>query len=107
MIIAVAVAPDGTVGHSWGKAPSVVVARVEEGQILDWQPYDVDWDRSHDEGTAGSHHARIVTFLRAHAVEAVLVDHVGDGMRRMLGSMGIRLVEGIGGDARAAALGVG
>jgi hypothetical protein len=32
----------------------------------------------------------------------VLVDHVGDGMRRMLTGMGVELREGVGGDARAA-----
>ena len=32
----------------------------------------------------------------------VLAHHVGDGMRRMLGSMGVVLVEGAAGDARAA-----
>ena len=55
-------------------------------------------------GRQGSHHARVVTFLQAHDVELVLVDHVGDGMRRMLPSMGVELREGVHGDARAAML---
>ncbi len=102
MIIAAPVEPDGSVGHTWGKARSVVVARVEAGRIADWTPYEVAWDVLHDAGTHGSHHARVITFLRAHDVGVVLVDHVGDGMRRMLTSAGIDLREGVGGDARAA-----
>ena len=102
MIIAAAVEPDGSVGHSWGKARSVVVAVVEGDEVTDWRPYEVSWDLVHAEGTPGAHHARVVTFLRDHGVEMVLVDHVGAGMRRMLTSMGVDLREGIGGDARAA-----
>ncbi len=102
MIVAAAVEPDGSVSHTWGKARSVTVATVESGRIIDWHPYEVCWDLLHDEGTSGSHHARVVTFLRTHDVEMVLVDHVGDGMRRMLSSMGVELREGVRGDAREA-----
>jgi predicted Fe-Mo cluster-binding NifX family protein len=102
VIIAAAVEPDGSVGHSWGKARSVVVATIEADEVADWRPYEVCWDLLHDEGTPGAHHARVVTFLRTHGVEIVLVDHVGDGMRRMLTSMGVDLREGISGDAREA-----
>lgn len=102
MIVAAAIEPDGTIGHAWGKADTVAVARVADGRIQDWQQHRVGWDRAHDQGTHGSHHARVVTFLREQGVEVVLAHHVGDGMRRMLGSMGVRLVEGVGGDARAA-----
>jgi predicted Fe-Mo cluster-binding NifX family protein len=102
VIVAAAVEPDGSVGHSWGKARSVVVATVEADEVADWRPYEVCWDLLHDEGTSGAHHARVVTFLRTHGVGMVLVDHVGDGMRRMLTSMGVDLCEDIRGDARAA-----
>ena len=102
MIIAAAVDPNGTVAHSWGKARSVVVAEVEGDQVVDWRPYEVSWDLLHDEGSPGAHHARVVTFLEAHEVEMVLVDHVGEGMRRMLAGMGVVLREGVQGDARTA-----
>ena len=107
MIVAAAVEPDGHLGHSWGKARSVVVARVEGEQVLAWQVHQVSWDRLHDAGTHGSHHARVVSFLREHRVEAVAVDHVGEGMRRMLASMGVRLVEDVHGPAREALLAIG
>lgn len=102
MIIAIPVDPEGQVGHSWGKAPAVAVARVGAAGVEDWAEFAVEWDRLHDEGTHGSHHARVVTFLRDHEVEVVAVRHVGDGMRRMLPSMGVRLVEGVAGPARTA-----
>ncbi len=102
MIIAAAVAPDGTIAHAWGKADTVAVARVMDGRIEAWQEYHVGWDRLHNEGTHGSHHARVVTFLRDRGVEMVLAHHVGEGMRRMLASMGVVLLEGVAGDARAA-----
>jgi hypothetical protein len=36
--------------------------------------------------------------------QAIAVHHVGPGMERMLGSMAIRVVTGLSGDARRAAL---
>ncbi len=102
MTVAAAVDPEGSLGHSWGKARSVVIGEVEDGQVVAWQPHDVSWDRVHDEGTSGAHHARVATFVRAHGVQLVLADHVGGGMRRMLGTMGVVLVEGVAGDARSA-----
>jgi predicted Fe-Mo cluster-binding NifX family protein len=104
MIVAVPVESSGALGHSWGKARQVAVAEVVDGQVVRWEVHEVRWDRSHDEATEGAHHARVVTFLRSNAVEGVVVQHVGDGMRRMLGSMGVTLHEGAHGDARTAAL---
>lgn len=102
MIVCVPVEPDGTVGHSWGRAPRVAVARVESGSVADWQEYDVRWDELHDEGTEGGHHARIATFLRGHGVEAIVAGHMGAGMLQMLPRMGVALRLGASGDARAA-----
>jgi len=102
--VAVAVDPAGAVGHSWGKAPRVAVAEVSDGQIVRWQEFDVAWDVSHDAGTHGSHHARVVRFLKNNDVAVVLASHVGDGMVRMLDTMGIRLELGVAGDARQAVL---
>ncbi len=107
MIVAVAVGPTGQVGHSWGKAQTVAVATVADGALTQWREFGVGWDVSHDQGSHGGHHARVVTFLREHAVQVVLVDHVGAGMARMLGTMGIVLQEGVTGDARAAVLATG
>jgi len=106
MIVALPIEPAGTVGHSWGKARQVAVAVVNGRDIESWTVHDVRWDLSHGEGSHGAHHARVVTFLRSHDVEAVGVDHVGESMARMLARMGIRLVTGTAGDARAAAVAV-
>ncbi|MGB8021757.1 MAG: NifB/NifX family molybdenum-iron cluster-binding protein [Candidatus Nanopelagicales bacterium] len=102
MILAVPVGPDDVVGHSFGKATSVAVARVEDGTIAGWEAFEVGWHVTHDSGTHGSHHARIVRFLRDHGVDCVVARHVGPPMQRTLDSMGVRLVLGADGDARAA-----
>jgi predicted Fe-Mo cluster-binding NifX family protein len=78
------------------------VADVVNGQIVSWQEVEVSWSRLHDEGTPGSHHARVVTFLREHLVEAVVANHIGDGMVRMLDTMRLPVHSGAAGDARAA-----
>jgi hypothetical protein len=41
VIVAAAVEPDGSVGRTWGKARSVVVAAVEADEVADWRPYEV------------------------------------------------------------------
>ncbi len=102
MIVCVPVQPDGTIDPRWGRAARVVVAGVDDGRIATWDEYDVGWDSLHDEGTEGGHHARIAWFLREHAVDAVVANHMGEGMLRMLPSMGVRLWLGAAGDARAA-----
>jgi predicted Fe-Mo cluster-binding NifX family protein len=42
--------------------------------------------------------------LRDNQVQAIAAHHVGPGMQRILGSMAIRVVTGLSGDARKAAL---
>lgn len=109
MVICVPVTPDGQVGPSWGRAARVAVAEVAAGgaSLAGWQEFDVRWDELHDEGTEGTHHARVATFLREHRVETVLAGHMGPGMVQMLDRMGIAVRMGVGGDARGAALASG
>jgi predicted Fe-Mo cluster-binding NifX family protein len=45
----------------------------------------------------------VARFLRENQVQAIAVHHVGPGMQRMLGSMSVRVVTGLGGNARSAA----
>lgn len=104
VILVVPVGPDGAVGPSFGKAVAVAVARVEGGEVRSWDVFDVAWDVAHDAGTHGSHHARIVRFLRDHGVERVVARHVGAPMQRTLASMGVTAVLGAEGDAQDAAL---
>ncbi len=92
------------VGGGWGRAQRVAVATVDTGELTGWAEHDVRWDLAHDEGTEGSHHARIVRFLRENGVEVVVTGHMGPPMARMLGTMGIRAVVDAAGDARAAAV---
>lgn len=106
MIACVPVMTDGSVAPGWGRARRVAVTGVAEGQITDWEELDVAWDVLHDEGSEGSHHARVARFLREHRADAVITGHMGGGMERMLGSMGVRVVQQAHGDARAAVLAV-
>lgn len=103
MIVAIPVTPDGQVGRRWGRAERVAVAAVEGGAVTAWTEHDVRWDLAHDEGTEGAHHARVVRFLREHGVTHVVVDHMGQGMARMLATMGIPVAAPRAADAREAA----
>lgn len=105
MIVCVPVAPDGSVDPRWGKADVVAVAELIAGSITSWQEVEVSWSRLHDEGSPAQHHARVARFLKEHAVEVVVAHHVGDGMIRMLKTMGLSLHLDAGGDAREAVLG--
>jgi len=88
----------------WGRADRVSVAEVVNDKIVSWQEVEVSWSRLHDQGTPGTHHARVVTFLREHQIEAVVANHMGDGMVRTLDTMGLPVHIGAAGDARAAVL---
>jgi predicted Fe-Mo cluster-binding NifX family protein len=101
--VCVPITADGQVDPHWGQADRVAVASVVEGEIAGWREFTVGWGTLHDEGTEGAHHARVARFLRDNQVQAVAARQVGPGMQRMLGSMAIRLVDGLGGDARSAA----
>ena len=103
MIVCVPVSGGQVVG-GWGKAQRVAVASIEKGEIGAWEEIDVRWDLSHDEGTEGSHHARIVRFLREHGVEVVVTHHMGAPMAHTIDKMGIRVVRDAEGDAKAAVL---
>lgn len=103
--VTVAVPLEGDrVGPRWGKAATVVVAVVVDGDVVAWTEHPVGWDVSHDAGGEGQHHARVVRFLRDERVQVVTAEHVGEGMARMLDSMGIVLVLGAAGRARDAVL---
>lgn len=104
MIICAPVTSDGMIDHGWGRAERVALADVVGGEITSWQEVEVGWNRLHDEGTSGSHHARVVTFLRDQHVEAVVVNHMGDGMVRSLATMELPVHMGAAGDARTAIL---
>ena len=102
MRVCVPMTEAGDIDPRWGRADQVAIADVVDGEVRAWEQHHVGWGAAHDTGTEGAHHARIASFLRDHGVEAVAVDHVGAGMQRMLATMGVRLVTGVSGEARAA-----
>ena len=104
MIVCAPVTEEGTIDPRWGRADRVAVAEVVGDEIVSWQEVEVSWSRLHDQGTSGSHHARVVTFLKEHRIEAVVANHMGDGMVRTLDTMSLLVYLGAAGDARAAVL---
>ena len=101
-VVAIAVDEAGQVFGGWGKAPYIAVCRVEDGIVSDWNLHFVDWGTSHDAGGHGSHHARIVTFLREHEVTDAMAGHMGEPMQNTLAKLGLRVTLGAEGDAKAA-----
>lgn len=102
MIVAIPVLVDGAMDPRWGKAERIGLARIAGSTIIDWQVVEVGWNTLHDQGTEGSHHARVVRFVREQAVTDVIAGHMGDAMQNTLGKLGIRVHLGADGDARAA-----
>ncbi len=107
MIVCVPVTSDGQVDPRWGRAQRIAVARVANGVVVEWQETEVSWDRLHDEGSSAQHHARVARFLLQNHVEGVVVNHVGEGMVRMLTRMKLPLFLDAAGDARVAVLAAG
>ncbi len=104
MVVCVPVTSDGQVGGAWGRANRVALAEVTDGKVVGWQEIEVGWDRLHDEGTEGIHHARIAKFLTEHGVTRVVTGHMGPPMQQMLAQMGVGVRLGASGDARVAAV---
>ena len=106
MIVAAPIQKDGTsnptIDPRWGRANWIALAEVSDGKIVGWNEKEVLWDKLHDEGTDGAHHARIAKFIKENQVEMIVVDHMGDGMVRMLKTMEIPVAFGASGSARAA-----
>jgi predicted Fe-Mo cluster-binding NifX family protein len=104
MILCVPVTGSGDVDPRWGRAGRVAVAEVVSGTVRRWDEYDVGWDRLHDEGSEGGHHARVARFVQEHRASIVVAHHMGDPMLEMLGGMDIDVRLGFSGDARSAVL---
>ena len=100
MIVATPVDAQGNSAGSWGRAHFVAVAELNDKAVADWTVHYTNWDELHDVGSHGAHHARMVKFLTENRVEAVVVSHMGEGMRRVMAKMGIPLLQATPGDAK-------
>jgi len=105
MVVCVPVTTEGLIDPRWGRADRVAITEVSAEGIGSWQEYQVGWNALHDAGTEGSHHARVARFLKEHHVDAVLADHMGPPMVRMLERMGVKVLLGAMGNAREAVIG--
>ena len=101
MIVCVPVDESGQIDR-WGRARTVAVATVVDGEVTGWQEQAVRWDEAHDAGTEGSHHARIARFVREQGTDVVVAGHMGPPMQNMLEKMGVSVRLGAQGDAQAA-----
>lgn len=97
MVVCVTELPGGRAGGGFGRAHAVLVARVEDGQVVERASHEVRWDELHDTRAEGLHHAEIARFLRSNGIQMVLTGHMGPGMERMLSSMSIELRVGVAG----------
>ena len=104
VIVCVPVTADRQVAGSWGRAERLALVSVLDGRAVEWVEHEVAWDRLHDEGTEGAHHARVARFLREQRVDVVLAEHMGTPMQNMIDKLGIQSRLGVRGDATAAAL---
>lgn len=104
MILLTPVTEDGRTDSRFGRAHWVAIAEVAGGELTSWTVHEVDWDGLHDAGTHGSHHARVISFLREQGVEAVVAPMMGEGMARMLTSAGLPILPASPGDAKASVL---
>ena len=104
MKIAIPVDTDGNVDHRWGKAHYVAIAETDaSGKLSDFTTHAVRWDELHDEGGHGQHHARIIRFLREQEADAVMVNHMGNGIAHSIDRLGLIILAGAAGDARSLA----
>ena len=105
MIIAVNTEGD-EVGGGLGRAATMAVADVQDGQIVSWTETPVGWDVLHDDPTSnhGAHHARIAKFMKDNKVEVIVSGHIGPPMAHTLGLMQIHMFVGAEGLAREAVL---
>lgn len=104
MNIAIPVTGEDTVDPRWGKAHNVAVAKVGPQGIAAWDAYEVDWDTLHDQGPHGTHHGRIVRFLKEHDIDAVVINHAGPPMMNTMAKMGLKIAVGAQGSPREAVL---
>ena len=104
MIVAINV--DGEmVADMFGRAHTMAIADIEQGQIVSWQEEEVGWDIAHDQAPSHeAHHARIAKFMKEQHVEVVVTGHIGPPMVHTLGLMGIEMFMGVDGPARQAAV---
>lgn len=96
------VTENGEVDGGFGKAYRVAVGVFDGSEITEWNEEVVDWRTAHDEGTHGSHHARIVKYLREHEVTHVLTGHMGESMQNTISKLQLELKLNLSGDARTA-----
>ncbi len=91
MKITAPVDDNGMLAPGFGRARKMAIATFEEKTLVDYEVIDVGWDILHDEGPHGSHHGRIVRFLKEHDIDRVLCAGMGESMAHTINKMGLPL----------------
>ena len=101
----IAVHVDGdAVGGGLGRAHWMAIATIEGGEITNWEEFEVGWDELHGTGAPGTHHARIVRFMREHDAQAVVTGHMGPPMVNTMTKLKCRPFTEMFGNAKEMAL---
>jgi predicted Fe-Mo cluster-binding NifX family protein len=104
VIVLVTLSAQGTVTGGLGRAQQVAVAHVHDGVVEQWSEHHVGWGDLHGTGPEGTHHARIVRFVREHGVDCVVTSGLGEGMRTTMSKLGVAVRTDLAGDAHEAAV---
>ncbi len=94
---------DGAIAGCLGDATSVVIADVDGQNISEWHPYEVRWNVRENEPDDDDQ-ARVLDFVRARQVEAIVVERVDPRLRQSLNVIGVPVFERGQISARAAAV---
>ncbi len=100
-IICIPLNADGTIHDRLGKANTVAICKLEDGQVSDWTEHVVEWDTTYGVDVMGVHHPRIMRFMQDQKVDAVVADNVCDVIQRSLPNVGVTVHPGFTGDARS------
>ncbi|MBP3222712.1 MAG: NifB/NifX family molybdenum-iron cluster-binding protein [Actinomycetaceae bacterium] len=102
MYIALPVTDHGDIDSRWGRAHFLAIAETDADtdKLVGWEVTAVRWDELHDSGEPGTHHGRIIKFLKENAVDIVVCHHMGPGIAHSIDKMGIMIVKDAAGDAR-------
>ncbi|NLI83856.1 MAG: hypothetical protein GX440_00360 [Propionibacterium sp.] len=105
MKLTVPIAEDGQIDSRFGRAARMAVGTVtDDGQLTDWQVYEVGWDVLHDQSEHGQHHARVVRFLKDNQVDRVIFVQAGQSMLHTIDKMGLLMVQAPVMDAKDAVI---
>ncbi|MGC8662645.1 MAG: NifB/NifX family molybdenum-iron cluster-binding protein [Candidatus Micrarchaeia archaeon] len=74
-----------------GRAPRIIIAKVQYNNVTNIEEIDVKWDETHEKEQEGLHHSNIAKFLKAYGITDLVASGAGPDMQRMIEKLGIKL----------------